>query len=59
MDDQKLLQTKHFIVHHRDNRPMERYLSVDDAWAVSVAEMEAGRPQPYIQTYYPEGKTFL
>jgi len=57
MTDKNIFTQKYWIVHHRDDRPREVYDNVDDAWAVSVAETEAGRPQPYIQTYDPEGKT--
>jgi len=57
MTDTNIFTQKYYIVHHRDDRPNEVYDNVDDAWAVSVAETEAGRPQPYIQTYTPEGKT--
>jgi len=54
---ENILTKKYWIVHHRDGRPREIYDNVDDAWAVSISETEAGRPQPYIQTYSPEGKT--
>jgi len=40
----------YWVVHHRDGRPIEVYDNVDDAWAVTVAETEAGRPQPFIFT---------
>ena len=40
----------YWVVHHRDDRPNEVYDNVDDAWAVSVAETEADRPQPFIRT---------
>jgi hypothetical protein len=40
----------YWVVHHRDDRPNEIYDNVNDAWAVSVAETEADRPQPYIRT---------
>ena len=50
MTNTNIFTQKQWVVHHRDNRPIEVYDNVDDAWAVSVAETNAGRPQPYIQT---------
>ena len=49
MTESNSLPAKLWVLHHRDDRPREVYDNVDDAWAASVAEMEAGRPQPYIQ----------
>ena len=43
----------YWVVHHRDDRPDEVYDNVDDAWAVSVAETNLDRPQPYIRTVKP------
>ena len=50
MTDENIFTKTYWIVHHRDDRPNEVYDNVDDAWAVSVSETEAGRPQPYIRT---------
>ena len=50
MTEPNIFTQKLWVVHHRDDRPIEVYNNVDDAWAVSVAETNAGRPQPYIQT---------
>ena len=50
MTEPNIFTQKLWVVHHRDGRPYEVYDKVDDAWAVSVAETNAGRPQPYIQT---------
>ena len=55
MTEPNIFTQKYWVVHHRDDRPCEVYNSVDDAWAVSVKETEAGRPQPYIQTATPRG----
>ena len=52
---ENLFTKTYWVVHHRDGRPNEVYESVDEAWAVSVAESEAGRPQPYIRTINPKG----
>lgn len=50
MTNTNIFTQKLWVVHYRDDRPIEAYDNVDDAWAVSVTETEAGRPQPYIQT---------
>jgi hypothetical protein len=57
MTDTNIFTQKYYIVHHRDDRPNEVYDNVDDAWAVSVAETEAGRPQPFIRTVSPASTT--
>ena len=57
MTDTNIFTRKLWVVHHRDDRPNEVYDNVDDAWAVSVAETEAGRPQPFIRTVSPTSTT--
>ena len=56
MTDTNIFTQTYWVVHHCDGRPDEVYDNVNDAWAVSVAEMDAGRVQPYIRTVRPADK---
>jgi hypothetical protein len=57
MTDKNIFNTTHWILHHRDGRPKEFFDNLDDAWAVSEAEVCAGRPQPYIESFKPSQRT--